>query len=226
MAAQEQDPARVPGTTRGVIADIENFHRPDDATQLVGDDGHVMVPDPGPKTNWSFDKGELTASSSIKGDCMLSPKAYGDMLMHVEFNCNDNPTLGVENNGNSGVYIQQRYELQIQNAYGITEADFKPTYGGSIYRMKKPDKLVSKPAGEWQTYDIVFRAARYDGEKKTQNARITVYQNGVLIHDDYEIKRKTGAGSAEGADPLPTKLQGHGNPVRFRNVWVKELVLD
>ncbi|MGB0767753.1 MAG: 3-keto-disaccharide hydrolase [Phycisphaeraceae bacterium] len=224
----DQAPApieHVPGTTRGVV-DICHFKKPDDATQLVGKDRHIMVPEPGPKTNWSFDNGVLTASSKRGGDSMLTPKPHRDMLMYVEFNVNDRDDTSVENTGNSGVYIQQRYELQIQNAYGIPEKDFKRTYGGSLYRMKKPDALVSKPAGEWQNYIIVFRAPRWDGDKKTENARITVYHNGVLIHDDYEMKRKTGAGKKESPDDRPTRLQGHNNPVRFRNVWIKDLELD
>jgi len=213
-----------PGTTVGVV-DIENFTKPDTATQLVGEEGHIMVPEPGPETNWSFKDGVLTASSKFGGDSMLTPKAYGDMLMYVEFNVNDSGQASHEQNGNSGVYIQQRYELQITNAYGVPEEEFKKSYGGSLYRMKKPDKLVSKPAGQWQDYIIVFRAPRWEGDKKTENARITVYHNGALIHDDYEMKRKTGAGKKEGPDDRPTRLQGHRNPVKFRNVWVQPLDL-
>ncbi len=228
-AVAEQTPKQVefknePGTTKGIV-DIDNFKKPETATQLVGKDSHIMVPEPGPDTNWLFKDGELTASTKIGGDSMLTPKPHGDMLMYVEFNVNDNGTDNHEKNGNSGVYIQQRYEVQISNAHGVTEEDFKPSYGGSIYRMKKPDKLVSKPAGQWQNYIIVFRAPRWDGDKKIENARITVYHNGVLIHDDYEMKRKTGAGKREGPDARPTRLQGHSNPVRFRNVWMQELEL-
>lgn len=214
-----------PGTTKNVIADIKKHTRPSDATQLVGKDKHIMVAENNPKNDWRYIDGELIASRKIRADSMLSPKPYGDMLMHVEFNCNDRDDTSVENTGNSGVYIQQRYELQIQNAFGISEEDFKPSYGGSLYRMKKPDKLVSKPAGQWQTYDIVFRAPRWDGDKKIANARITVYHNGVLIHDDFEMKRKTGAGMKEGPDDRPVRLQGHNNPVRFRNVWILPLDL-
>jgi hypothetical protein len=147
--------------------------------------------------------------------------------MHVEFNVNEvKDVKDPEANGNSGIYIQQRYELQIHNSYGISEADYKHSFCGSIYRQKKPDKLVCKKAGEWQTYEIVFRAARFDGDKKIENARITVYQNGELIHDDYSIIAKTGVGEKEGPDARPIKLQGHHNPVRFRNVWIQKLKLD
>lgn len=89
-----------------------------------------------------------------------------------------------------------------------------------------PDKLVSKPAGQWQNYIIVFRAARFEGDKKTEHARVTVYQNGELIHDDVAIPDKTGRGLKEGPKPLPIRLLGHRNPVKFRNVWIKPLLLD
>ena len=132
-----------------------------------------------------------------------------------------------EADGNSGIYIQNRYEIQIHNSFGVSEADYTASYCGSIYRRKKPDRLVCKKAGEWQSFDIVFRAARFDdGGKKTENARITVYQNGALIHDDYSIPGKTGVGEKEGPEPRPIKLQGHHNPVRFRNVWIQKLSLD
>lgn len=213
----------VPGTTKGVI-DGEQTKRPDDATQLVGEDGYTLVPEKGDKTNWTFADGVLTAPNGW--DSLVTKDAYGDMLLHVEFNCNDKGGDNLEANGNSGVYIQERYEVQIQNAFGIPEEEFTSSYCGSIYKMKKPDKLVAKPAGEWQSFDIVFRAARFEGEKKTEDARITVYHNGVLIHDDYAMPRKTGAGMKEGPEPMPLKLQGHNNPVKFRNVWVTPLELD
>ena len=91
---------------------------------------------------------------------------------------------------------------------------------------RKPDQLVSKPAGEWQSYDIVFRAARFKGGKRVENARISVQQNGVLIHDDYALTNKTGAGQKEGPAPGPIKFQGHHNPVKFRNCWIQRLKLN
>ena len=115
--------------------------------------------------------------------------------------------------------------VQILNSHGIPADKYKNSYCGSLYRLKKPDQLVNKKSGEWQTYDIVFRAARFKDGKKVENARITVYQNQKLIHDDYELPRKTGAGKKEGPNPLPIKLQGHNNPVKFRNVWIQRLSL-
>lgn len=213
------------GTTRGVI-DIANLVRPADAVTLIGEKGHELIrEEEGKETKWVFADGVLTASPLW--DSLVTKENYRDFQLHVEFNVNKSKKpSNREGDGNSGIYIQKRYELQIQNAHGIPEKDFSASYGGSIYKLKKPDHLVAKPAGEWQTYDIVFRSARFDGEKKTEDARITVYQNSELIHDDFAIPRKTGAGAAEGAAPSVIKFQGHYNPVKFRNTWIKKLSLD
>ena len=167
--------------------------RSKDAVQLVGENGHLFVPESDKvKSQWVFKNGVLTASP--KWDSLVTSEVYSDFRMHVEFNVNNVPDVDAEKNGNSGVYIQQRYELQILNSHGVAPEDYKASYAGSLYRQKKPDKLVSKPAGDWQSYDIVFRAARFEGEKRTENARISVMHNGVIIHDDYALTNKTGAG--------------------------------
>ena len=212
------------GTTRGII-DIAKHERPADAVTLVGPDGYNLVPEGGKPTKWVFADGVLTASP--EWDSVITRENYQDFRMHVEFNVNEvKDAKDPEADGNSGVYIQQRYEIQILNSFGVPAADYKPSYCGSIYRQKKPDRCVCRKPGEWQSYDFVFRAARFDGAKKTENARITVYQNDELIHDDYAITAKTGAGDKEGPEPRPVKLQGHHNPVRFRNVWIQKLSLD
>ncbi len=208
-------------TTSGIVVD---FHKPADAVQLLDDTGSRFIPESNYECQWRFDGGILTASP--KWDSVVTPEAYQDFQLHVEFNVNDAGDVPRERNGNSGIYIQQRYELQILNSFGVSEADYKRDDCGCIYGMKKPDQLVSKPAGEWQSFDIVFRAARFDRSKKVENARITVYQNGQLIHDDVELKRKTGAGKNEENSARPIKLQGHHNEVQFRNIWIRELILE
>jgi len=187
--------------------------KPETATQLVGESGHIMVPEPGPGTNWSFKEGELTASTKRGGDSMLTPKAYGDMLMHVELNVNDNGSDNHEQNGNSGVYIQQRYELQITNCHGVSEEDFKPSYGGSLYRMKKPDKLVSKPAGEWQTMHV-----------RLVGRDLTVSLNGETIHDKTLVEGFTAMVTDWHEDqPGPITLQGDHGEIQIRKVVVTPL---
>lgn len=199
--------------------------RPFDGIQLVGERGHILIPEkPEIKNQWVFKDGILTASPMW--DSLVTPDTYQDFRLHVEFNVNNVPNADPETNGNSGIYIQQRYELQILNSHGVTQEDYKPSYAGSMYRQKMPDKLVSKPAGEWQTYDIVFRAARFDGEKKVASARISVMHNGELIHDDYALTNKTGAGKNEGPEPFPIMFQGHQNQVKFRNIWIQRLKLE
>ena len=210
------------GSTRGII-DLASTERPAAAVQLVGKQGHDLIPEKGKKSNWVFKDGVLTAPKAW--DSLVTKKAYQDFRMHLEFNVNEIKGVDAEKNGNSGVYIQQRYEVQILNSHGVPPKEYKASYCASLYRLKKPDRIACKKPGEWQSFDIVFRAARFDGEKKTDNARITVYHNKQLVHDDFVIPRKTGAGQKEGPDPKPIKLQGHNNPVRFRNVWIQELDL-
>ena len=206
-------------STRSVI----DFAKPTDATQLVGELESLFVPESHHKCQWTFENGVLTASP--KWDSVVTPQAYQDFRMHLEFNVNDAGDVPRERDGNSGIYVQQRYELQILNSFGVSEADYRKDDCGCIYGLKKPDQLVSKPAGQWQSFDIAFRAARFEEGRKTDNARITVYQNGILIHDDVELKRKTGAGKKEEDSARPIKLQGHHNQVKFRNVWVQPLDL-
>lgn len=211
------------GTTRGIL-EPNDTRRPEGAVQLVGPEGSRMVPEKaGAECLWVFADGVLTASPAW--DSVVTPEPYRDFRLHVEFNVNEAPGADPEARGNSGVYLQERYELQILDSYGVAAADYKASYCGSLYRLKQPDRLACRPAGEWQTYDVVFRAARYDGDTKVEDARITALHNGQLIHDDFAIPRKTGAGAAEGPAPRPIKLQGHHNPVRFRNVWIRELDL-
>lgn len=145
---------------------------------------------------------------------IMTKQLFRDFQMHLEFKLPDNE------NTNSGVYIQKRYELQILYT-PVNEID--PGMGGSLYRQKLPDVNVGKPKGEWQTYDIVFRAARFDPsdpEKKVENARITVLQNNVVIHNNAIITSKTGLGESEGIEPAPIVLQDHLAHVKFRNIWV------
>lgn len=213
------DAAADAASTKGVI----DFQRPDEAVQLVGTAGSLLVPESHYECRWAFADGVLTASP--RWDSVVTPDAYQDFRMHLEFNVNDAGDVPHEKDGNSGVYLQQRYELQILNSYGVSEADYTPHDCGSIYGMRTPDKLVCRPPGEWQSFDIAFRAARFEGDRKTEHARVTVYHNGELIHDDVVLPRKSGAGKPEENSARPVMLQGHHNQVQFRNVWIQPLSL-
>jgi hypothetical protein len=169
-------------------------------------------------------KTDLWKDAKTEGNLLkegaMTRNEYQDFRMHLEFQLAFKPDGIDQDRGNSGVYIQRRYELQILDSFG-RQMQFNDI--GSIYRQQQPDLNMALPPLSWQTYDIWFRAARFDAEgKKTENARITVWLNGVPIHSDYEIIAKTGAGQKEAANPMPINLQDHQNPVRFRNIWLLE----
>jgi len=160
-----------------------------------------------------------------KTGSIMTKQDYRDFKLHIEFKVPQMPPdVKGQGRGNSGVYIQRRYEVQILDSYGLPAMN---NGCGSVYKFKAPDKNVCKKPGEWQSFDIVFHAARFSGygknAKKEKNARITVWHNGVLIHDDVEIPNKTGAGRPEGPEPGPILLQEHGNEAMFRNIWIVPL---
>jgi hypothetical protein len=141
--------------------------------------------------------------------------------MHLEFKTPQMPAkVKGQGRGNSGVYIQRRYELQILDSYGL-ERQYNDC--ASMYKTKPPDKNVCRMPQRWQSYDIIFHAAKFDGNRKIKNARITVWHNGILVHNDFKIPNKTGAGQPEGPEPRPILLQDHGNEVSFRNIWIVPL---
>jgi len=156
-----------------------------------------------------------------KSGSIMTKRDFTDFKMHAEFRTPLlPPDVKGEDRGNSGIYIQRRYELQILDSYGLEP---KNNECGSLYKFRAPDKNVCSMPGRWQSYDIIFHAAKFDGDKKDTNARITVWHNGVLIHDDVELQNKTGAGRPEGPEPGPILLQDHGNEVCFRNIWIEPL---
>jgi hypothetical protein len=151
---------------------------------------------------------------------IVSKQLFSDALIHLEFKTPFMPEARGQARGNSGVYVHGRYEIQVLDSFGLPPRD---NGCGGIYQAAVPLVNASLPPEEWQTYDIEFRAPRFDSSgKKTQNARITVHHNGILIHDDVELPGPTPGGidnveSSEG----PLLLQDHGNPVQYRNIWIK-----
>ena len=145
-------------------------------------------------------------------------RMFTDFTLHLEFRLPYMPSSRGQKRGNSGVYLQSRYEVQVLDSFGLDGA-FNEC--GALYRYQAPDVNMCLPPLQWQTYDITFLSPRFTPEEeKTRNARLTVRHNGVLVHNCFNVERKTGAGRPETSDPYPIRLQNHSDPVRFRNIWV------
>jgi hypothetical protein len=155
---------------------------------------------------------------------------FCDVQLHIEW---QTPTLVTDKAGkplegqarnNSGVFLQERYEVQVLDSY---RADtYTNGQAGSIYKQSAPLVNATKAPGEWQAYDIIYSAPKFDGQKLIAPARITVLHNGVVIQNNFEIKGPTawiGRPPYEAHGCAPIKLQDHGNAVKFRNIWVRGL---
>lgn len=152
---------------------------------------------------------------------LVTKQEFGSCRLHIEFRTPFMPNATGQARGNSGVYLQGRYEVQVLDSFGDDPAD---NLCGGIYKVAVPIVSASLPPLEWQTYDIVFHAAQFDAAgQKTRNARITVEHNGILIHDDVELPTATGGAIGPEAPAGPLMLQNHGDPVRFRNIWIVAL---
>jgi len=153
---------------------------------------------------------------------IVTKRKFTDFKLHVEFRTPFMPEQQGQARGNSGVYLQGRYEVQILDSYGLEGLDNEC---GGIYKVGQPLVNMCAPPMQWQTYDITFTAPRFDGAGvKTKDAVVTIVHNGVTIHDKKELPKPTGGGLDEKiAEPGGICLQDHGNPVQFRNIWLVEL---
>jgi len=154
---------------------------------------------------------------------ICSKQLFKDCQLHVEFWLPLMPDATGQARANSGVFFMGFvYEIQILDSYGLDPTEYDC---GAMYSIKKPDVNAARPPETWQTYDAIFHAPRFDESgKKIANARITLFWNGVMVHDNFEIPSPTPDHNApEPKEPGPIRLQWHGNDVRFRNVWVRPL---
>ena len=188
---------------------------PNDAIVLFDGSGKSMA-------NWQGGRlDEKTKLLNTDGKDIKTKQKFNSYTMHVEFMLPFKPAARGQGRGNSGFYQVDHYEVQILDSFGL---EGKNNECGGIYSQKESDVNACLPPLQWQTYDVEFTAAKTDDSgKKIGNARLTVKLNGIVIHDDYELKGKTGGSRNEPeGTPGPIKLQGHGNPLQFRNVWIVE----
>src|SRR5262249_19770213 len=157
---------------------------------------------------------------------ILTKDEFGDCQLHVEWAAPDPPKGRDQGRGNSGVMLFGRYEIQVLDSFeNLTYADGQ---AAAVYGQYPPLVNASRPPGQWQSYDIVFHGPRFGkDEKLLQPARLTMFHNGVLVQNNVELSGPTGhrvrPPYKAHAAKLPLFLQDHGNPVRFRNIWIRQL---
>jgi hypothetical protein len=216
--ARPQPPVVTPGATFSQMAPP-----PSDAIVLFDGKDLSQWRDKGNggPAQWRVEDG---AAVSAKGDIQTIQK-FGDIQLHLEFREPTPPRGDGQGRGNSGVYFMGLYEVQVLDCYDAkTYADGMT---GALYGQHPPLANACRPPGEWQTYDIVFTAPRFDADGKvTSPAYVTVILNGVVIQNHQAYRgasnwRSLGSYSAHDAE-LPLALQYHSNPVSFRNIWVRK----
>lgn len=223
--------SQIPGPAWPIVVTpaIPFTHRPQSAQVLLDSANQSMRAfehTDGKPCRWKTEEGTLfvppSAAMNTGGDIVTRDR-FGDCFLHIEWLCPPGGSIENQTNANSGVKLQSRYEIQIMNS---PAAPHEPKFNeaGAIYRQTAADTNASLGAGVWQSYDIRFRAPRWTDGNKTENARITLWWNGVLVHNNVEIRDKTGMSLPEAPGDHPLLLQSHPSDamgeVRFRNIWI------
>lgn len=155
---------------------------------------------------------------------IYTQQAFGDCQLHVEF-AEPSPPVGKgQDRGNSGVFLMGLYEIQVLDS--VNNRTYADGQAAAVYGQYPPLVNASRPPGQWQSYDIVFHGPRFGADGKlTHPGRVTLLHNGVLVQDNVEILGPTATGKPYEAHPqkLPLALQDHNHPVRYRNIWIREL---
>jgi len=197
---------------------------PSDAIVLFdGRDLSHWIGQDGKPAQWKVESGYMEVVA--KTGYVSTRDSFGDCQLHVEFS---EPSPGVgesQERGNSGVFLMGLYEIQVLDSYqNKTYADGQAS---AVYGQYPPLVNAARAPGQWQTYTIIFHRPHFAGSKLVSPARVTVMHNGVLVQDNVELTGPTAHGERPpykpGPDKLPLQLQDHGNPVRYRNIWVREL---
>ena len=165
------------------------------------------------------DHGVNEETGALWPDMKTQPLEFGKTCkIHVEFMLSFMPNARGQGRSNSGVYLDENYECQVLDSFALHgESD----ECGGFYQVARPKFNACFSPLKWQTYDFDFTPAKFEDGKKVSNARVTVWHNGIKIHDDLEIPGSTGGGVGENGDPHGVYFQGHGNKVQYRNIWIK-----
>lgn len=206
---------------------------PSDAIVLFdgkGLDEWVMDKDNAP-ADWIVKEGfmEVPPKGHGVGGYIKTKREFGDVQLHIEFATPEKVEGNSQGRGNSGVFFLGSFELQILDSY--ENESYADGQASALYGYKPPLVNAVRKPGEWQTYDIVFEAPKWDADGNLlKKAYITVFHNGVVTHNRQPYLGATGHKSVANYNTVresgPIKLQDHGNPTRFRNIWVRELKLN
>lgn len=177
----------------------------------------------GGEAKWKVDDGAVTV---VKGTGDIQTRqSFGDCQLHIEWRTPSEVVGNSQGRGNSGIFLQSHYELQVLDSYN--NRTYSNGQAGSIYKQHIPLSNACRPPGEWQTYDVVYEAPIFlDDGSVGRPAYITVLQNGIIVENHAMIKGNTeyiGLPKYEKHGKLPLRLQDHGNPVSYRNIWIREL---
>lgn len=177
----------------------------------------------GGEVKWKIKDGYMEVVPET-GD-VQTRQAFASCQLHVEWRTPDVVEENGQKRGNSGIFLMGKYEVQILDSY--ENNSYADGQAGAIYGQSPPLVNACKKPGLWQTYDIIFHAPVFDGANVIKPATITVFQNGVLVQNHWEIKGTTFHKTLASYEPhlaqMPLRLQDHGNPMRFRNIWIRPL---
>ncbi len=214
-----------------IIESLKDGAPPSDAIVLFGGkDLNEWIGIDGKPANWIVKDGDMIVGT-YKGS-IQTKQEFGDVQLHIEWATPAEVAGDGQGRGNSGVFFMGRYEVQILDSYN--NKTYIDGQAAAVYKQYPPLVNASRRPGEWQTYDIIFHAPAFDEQGKvTKRARVTVLHNGLLVQDNVEL---TGSTSLKGgtapdtsvaytkhAPKAPLMLQDHHNPVRFRNIWLRNL---
>jgi len=202
-----------------VIGTLDRVERTSPTLGAKPPEGAVILVDgPGPVDEKMTLVNPRLTEDGLVMEGMTTRDSFGDARWHIEFRLPYQPLDSGQARGNSGAYVMGVYEVQMLDSFGLEGLDNEC---GGVYSVKPPAVNMCLPPLAWQTYDIDVTAPRFEGGRKLKNARMTVRHNGVVIHDDIEIAKVTPGGVRGEEGPTgPLFLQDHGNPVRYRNIWV------
>lgn len=193
-----------------VLFDGKNF----DQWESTSDHGPVK---------WELNDGAMTVVNGAGS--IQTRQSFGDCQLHIEWRTPAEVKGKSQGRGNSGIFLQSRYELQVLDSYN--NRTYSNGQAGSIYKQAIPMANACKGPGQWQTYDIIYTAPRFaDNGSLITPAYITVLQNGVLVENHFQIMGNTeyiGLPKYTKHGAAPLQLQDHHNPVSYRNIWIRKL---